>query len=474
MSSVLCTGGVFLADLALRFPIIHPPSFFRLHNSDYLAAALTTLDHALLETSLETVVVMLLLAIYALKLPRGPGAWILCGKALSLAVSISLHQEKAPSALAALGLAQKAPSPLEVEMRRRIFWSLYSLEVATAAMLGRPPSVPSIISTPLPTEVDIAVENEALLSRLQSGAIFPSASTTNMSFAIHTFRLRQIEAKILEAVYRGQGGASEADAMALVAELTLWWTQSPRLGRERPELACWFEMRFHFAVLLLHQQNLLQAKAGDAVIETCAISAAALCSLSEAKSATSYPASFPLLSLHTTFLAGITFLLCIRLDPSRPSLDLAATTAACEDCAATLALFLPGWSAAPGYLRIFRTLAAETLAILPAHPSTSTAALGAVPSYISEAARAPTTEALANAPVEQGLFKEFLQPHSFDTSFSFLPDPSAVSASMPSLFDIPDLPFFSSGDIAVGGADTGIGGEGELDLFSWVGGSGAL
>ncbi|GAA6030635.1 hypothetical protein JCM8097_006249 [Rhodosporidiobolus ruineniae] len=363
-----------MAHIALRFPILHPPSFEKMHASfragdpsptirtivnlvyaigarttgkgsgePYLAAALSTFDDALsAPTSLDTVVVLLLLSAYALRHPRGPGAWTLSGAALTRAITLSLHQEQSTTASAILGLSENNLSALDVEMRRRIWWSCFSLEITIAVMLGRPPGIADVdITTPLPADVDMSISDADLVSHyLHHGAppLPSSSSLLPLTVAVRSFEIRRIEAKILEKAYR-HAGATEADLFNLMAELTLWWTNSPAFDASRPHFAHWFEMRYHAAVLLLNSPSLLKAAPGDPVVRTCA-------------------------KASPSQLAGITLLLCLRLSPTSSPIAYSDLITAITDCRHTLELYSHRWPAAAAHLEIFREVAAETLAPL--------------------------------------------------------------------------------------------------------------
>ena len=82
------------------------------------AAALQNLDPILRFHDTRSVVFLALLAVYCLRSPRGPGAWTYVGLAMRIAIDLGLHRQT--SAMNYFSL--------DVEMRKRIFWSLYAFD----------------------------------------------------------------------------------------------------------------------------------------------------------------------------------------------------------------------------------------------------------------------------------------------------------------------------------------------------------
>lgn len=163
----------------------------------------------------------------------------LVGLALSRAISTGLHREdSADWSLAGLLSSPNTASPLLIEMRRRVWWSLHSLDVATSVMLGRPPGVANVdVTTPLPSEVDGHEVDENLIRSIQNG-LRPPDSITSLSAAIHSFRLRQIEAEILSTVFSRDVATpvSQEILHSILTKLTVWWTTTPRADPARPEV----------------------------------------------------------------------------------------------------------------------------------------------------------------------------------------------------------------------------------------------
>ena len=77
---------------------------------------------------------ILLLVWYALLNPDKGSIWFLVGLATRTCVDLGFHNEN-NSEIAQL-------DALELDMRRRLFWSTYKMDRLLSQALGRPPSIP--------------------------------------------------------------------------------------------------------------------------------------------------------------------------------------------------------------------------------------------------------------------------------------------------------------------------------------------
>jgi hypothetical protein len=104
---------------------------------DHHAAALQHLDEILEFNDMRTIEVLLLLSLYSLRAPKGPGAWTYVGLAMRLCIDLGLHRRtKAKGSRSASLLTLSA-----LEMRKRVFWTAYCLDRQVSIVLGRPFSI---------------------------------------------------------------------------------------------------------------------------------------------------------------------------------------------------------------------------------------------------------------------------------------------------------------------------------------------
>jgi hypothetical protein len=128
---------------------------------------------------------------YSLLNPEKGSIWFLVGLATRTCVDLGLHNEaNRPDQLDAL----------ELDMRRRLFWTTYKMDRLLSQALGRPPSIPDgFINVPLPSvlhDVDIHPNHFGELS---------GDSCSYKAIFIHTTKLRQLQSEILTHTYGVHG-----------------------------------------------------------------------------------------------------------------------------------------------------------------------------------------------------------------------------------------------------------------------------
>lgn len=97
------------------------------------AAAMNYLDEILQCHDVRMVQVLILLAIYSLRAPKGPGAWTYIGLAMRACIDLGMHRKS----------IAKGTSLLENEMRKRIFYTCYSLDRQVSIIMYDNPCVHS-------------------------------------------------------------------------------------------------------------------------------------------------------------------------------------------------------------------------------------------------------------------------------------------------------------------------------------------
>ncbi len=194
-------------------------------------AALKLLDELLQFHDTRSVQGLMLLAIYCLQAPQGPGAWTYVGLAIRIAIDLGLHRRTA---------AMNTPS-LENEMRKRLFWSCYNLDRQVSIPLGRPFAIAdSDIDIPLPLDVDEETADvnvlEEAAARLHPTTSAPPKSSTTLSFFVQLTRLRRIESKIQQKIYGLDNTveATDTEIDAFLDQLNQWKSMIPLDSRHKP------------------------------------------------------------------------------------------------------------------------------------------------------------------------------------------------------------------------------------------------
>ena len=100
----------------------------------YYLAALKYFEQAIKPMNLKTLQCFTLIAGYSLLTPTRTAVYYIVGLGVRLCQALGLHEEKTIT----MGPGGRPADPLEVDMRRRIFWSILTMDYGLSHSLGRP------------------------------------------------------------------------------------------------------------------------------------------------------------------------------------------------------------------------------------------------------------------------------------------------------------------------------------------------
>ncbi|KAF9556323.1 hypothetical protein CPC08DRAFT_765310 [Agrocybe pediades] len=347
-----------------HLPGLHPPEI-------YYAKAMEYLDTIVTLHNLANIQAFLLLAVYSLRCTEGPSVWHLVGLAMRLSVELGLHRKASRQA--------RLRDPYTVELRRRIFWSVYGLDRFLALTMGRPLGIQDTdIDVELPLDVDFSESDDSALRSLSekepatpsspAAASEASASTvsqkpiTSMTSALHVIKCRQIESEIQRLMYRvdhvGNNAEISPEVTRLLARLDRWKANIPQrpAGPHSPPCCSpeWFSWRYFEATLFLLRPLTVKAQPSDPLLLRCAHAAAGAVE-AQRRLHQLPPVSLSLSALHSVFLSGLTLLHCMHLNPRIVSPALA--NRAIRACSNTLFLYAQHFVAAEPFRDAFEDLA---------------------------------------------------------------------------------------------------------------------
>lgn len=191
--------------------------------------ALKDLDVILKYHDTRSVTTLALLAVFCLRAPVGPGAWAYNRLAMLIAIDLGLHRRP-----------QTKKITFEQEMRKRIFWSCYAFDRQISIPLGRPFAISDQdIDVPLPFDVDEENEDVTVLEKAAASDQNTRRTTSSsMSSFLHVARLRKIESKIQQTVYRVDQTTPVSDAVidGFLDELMTWKSLIPLDTRKKTDL----------------------------------------------------------------------------------------------------------------------------------------------------------------------------------------------------------------------------------------------
>lgn len=261
---------------------------------EYHASAIVHLESFLGSSSsegfggLEELQAVLLLASFALLRPVAPGLWYIVGVAMRLAVDLGLHYEDGVGLGSGSKDGNQVQSRIDArergrrqwirDMRRRLWWCVYSFDRLVATCVGRPFGISDqAINTEFPSMMDDQyITKSGLLTP-------PDGAQTYKHVAFHYFKLRLLQSEIHDVLQYQQARAvrRRTDSTVILphAELTSPFLQgfdSFRSWRHdvhrrlvewhetaptRPDTGVRFsiellELNYWQAIILLYQQSL--------------------------------------------------------------------------------------------------------------------------------------------------------------------------------------------------------------------------
>jgi proline utilization trans-activator len=196
----------------------------------YLGLVQSRLHHLINTTSLVNIQALLLLQLLQHNSSERNASWMLLGCASRMAIALGMHREGATGGF----------DPVEKEVRRRVWWTLYMFEQNLSMMLGRPSAIDDV-------EVNVSIPNEAMLD---GGDCVPP------EYIDYSLRLTRIASVIKRTIYAAPISRLQQDelprtsvAKQLLLDLESWYHSLPsHLCVEGDSLA----PKQRRAVLLLH------------------------------------------------------------------------------------------------------------------------------------------------------------------------------------------------------------------------------
>lgn len=253
--------------------------------------------------TVQNIEAMTLLVIYHLRSLSSFGIWYMIGLAMRTSIDLGLHRKQ----------TECNYDLFTVQMRRRLFWSVYSLERTIAISMGRPFSIPDrVIDVDLPDE-DPAPRPDAqpTPSSTSSSASSPAETVPIKKNAllsgIFLFRLRRIESRIQHSIYRADKSLASLTTKMdrFFGDLEAW--KASLTGRFAGPDLHYPLLHYHRAVRLLVQPFLALLPPTDPYYTLCLRAAGDVCQAHKRLHQTlDYGHSF--IAVQTVFVSGITLL----------------------------------------------------------------------------------------------------------------------------------------------------------------------
>ncbi len=190
----------------------------------YYLAALSHLERAVRPMNLRTLQCFALIAQYSLVTPTRTASYWVVGLATRLCQELRINEEKT----IALDEAGNRLDPLQVDMRRRLFWIITSMEFGLSHSLGRPSAFGTTWDH-INVEFFETVDDQYVTP---NGVLPGSPSSMKKRIAIHFFKMRLLQAEIRRKLYLKKREEPKDDQdpwfLGMEAKLEHWKVSSPR------------------------------------------------------------------------------------------------------------------------------------------------------------------------------------------------------------------------------------------------------
>ncbi|KAL4779796.1 fungal-specific transcription factor domain-containing protein [Aspergillus varians] len=223
------------------------------------------MQRCIMDEGIESIQILMLLALYSLFDPHAPSTWSIVGIITRQAMAHGLTRPT---------VVEDLP-PKAVELRRRLFWSIFGLDRMIAASVGVTPGlVGDEMDIPFPA---ITVQEFASIKRAEHASM--------LQVSRHVIELRQLEAKIMATVHLQRRVAISAltptdrstITTRLRSEVENWYSHGCLISR--PELdnvrlhdtMGWLNARYYHLLLILYYP--CQFNAGPTAHRTARVTA---------------------------------------------------------------------------------------------------------------------------------------------------------------------------------------------------------
>jgi len=194
----------------------------------YYLAALGFLEAAVRPMNLQTLQCFALIAGYSLLTPTRTAVYYVIGLAVRLVQALGLNEEKT---LVKQRNGQPA-NPLEVDMRRRIFWIILVMECGLSHSLGRP----CILATGqdhIDVEYFRCVDDEYITP---TGILPAPQPSLKKWIAVHILKMRLLQLEIRRKLYQKKRPEPKDDQdpwfKQMEAKLVAWRDASPTMDND--------------------------------------------------------------------------------------------------------------------------------------------------------------------------------------------------------------------------------------------------
>lgn len=218
----------------------------------YYLAALQYLAPVISPMNLRTLQAFALIAEYSLLTPTRTAIYYVMGLAVRLAQSLGINEERTITRTSTGGTADC----LEIDMRRRLFWCTFVMELGLSHALGRP----SILATHQ-DHIDVEFFEAVADEYITPEGILPGAPRPSLKkwIAIHFFKMRMLQLEIRRKLYQKKRPTPKDDKdiwfLQMNAKLETWRDASPTKDEGSGLNKVWFIGRYNTMIVFLYRPS---------------------------------------------------------------------------------------------------------------------------------------------------------------------------------------------------------------------------
>lgn len=168
----------------------------------YYLAALNFFEAAIRSMNLQTLQCYALIAAYSLLTPTRTAVYYVVGLAVRLVQDLGMHEERSVR----FGPDGKELNPLDVDMRRRLFWIILTMDLGLSHTLGRPSIYAASIE-----HIDVEFFQTCDDQFISPNGIYPAQPSLKKWIAQHFYKMRILQLEIRRKLYQAKRSTPKND-----------------------------------------------------------------------------------------------------------------------------------------------------------------------------------------------------------------------------------------------------------------------
>ncbi|USP76125.1 hypothetical protein yc1106_03399 [Curvularia clavata] len=217
----------------------------------YYLAALKYFEAAIKPMNLKTLQCFGLVAGYSLLTPTRTAVYYIIGLGVRLCQALGLHEEKTIT----MGPGGRMADPLEIDMRRRLFWSILTMDYGLSHSLGRPAHFATRRE-----HIDVnfgELVDDCYITR-EGIKPAPQASLKKW-IGIHFYKMRLLQLEIRKMLYQKKQPEPKDDQhpwfAQMQAKIEAWRDTSPEMDGGSGLNKVWFIGRYNTMVVFMYRPS---------------------------------------------------------------------------------------------------------------------------------------------------------------------------------------------------------------------------